>query len=298
MEKSMIPDYFACHPAWAGELSQIAGDIRLQHKFRSEFFKAYQGPAYETAQIKAFDPDEVYQINDNEFYSFSDGVRYRISAGGKRIALIPLKGTLYAGHSFSIYEQISEMIEAAKHPAYAGVLIEADSPGGYTKKMDKLEKAISEFPKPIGVFVSGNLNSAAAYVTAGADWIAGDINEKNSFGSVGVFAMYENVAEYNEKNGIKVAVIRSEGAVDKFTPNAYEPLPENGLDKIQQKVNQEGEKFLALMQNKRKIMGAALEEVKKGGEFNTDEAIGLGLADAKLTYEQAIEKIAINQIFV
>lgn len=293
----MIPDsdYFACHPAWFGELSQIAKSIHLRKEVIMDFLNTYRGPAAEKAKIHAFNPNEVFQIADNEYYSFADGIRYRQSAEGKRIALIPLNGTLTPFH----YTALAEMLQAATHPAYAGALIVADSPGGYTKKMDKLESAVSNYPKPIGVWVSGNLNSAAAYVTAGADWIAGDVDEeKNSFGSVGVFAIRENEYEKNEKEGVKVAIIRSEGAVDKAKPNPFEPWDDQSLAKIQDSVNKDGAKFLAVMQAKRKIMGPDMDEVKKGGEYNTDEAIKLGLADGRLSFGDAIEKVATNQLYV
>lgn len=295
MEKSMMPEYFACHPAWAGELSQIAQNISLSKEIKKGFWETYKGPANDMAYYMAFNPNDVYQISENEYYSFSDGIRYRQSAEGKRIAMIPLKGALTTFH----YEALSIMIKAAEHPAYAGAIIMADSPGGYIRKMDMLASAISNYSKPIGVWVSGNLNSAAAYVTAGADWIAADIDEeKNSFGSIGVFAIAQNVSEYNDKNGIKMAVIRSEGAVEKYIPNAYEPWDEKSLAKIQDSVNKDGAKFLAVMESKRRIMGEKMDEVKKGAEFNTDEAIRLGLADSKMSFEDAIEKTATNQLFV
>jgi protease-4 len=297
MVKSSNPLVLACHPSWAGELARISSDSKEHQAITELAQKEYMGSAYPILAA-GFDPNDVYQISENEYFSFGDGLRYHMTADNKRIALIPMKGALYTFSSYSSYEAIASKIKAAEHPAYTGALILADSPGGDVRKMDKLNRAISNYPKKIGVWVSGNLNSAAAYVTAGADFIMADPMEKNSLGSIGVFAIMENEYEKNEKEGVKVAIIRSEGANQKAKPNPFEPWEDEDMAKVQESVNESGREFLAVMSSQRGMDEEKINKVKTGAEFKTDEAIDMGLIDGKGTYEEAINQVATKQLFI
>ena len=294
MEKQSSPKYYAVHPAWAGEMQAMDSGLDIQ-KIKAQADADYLGPAAILA-TKGFNPDDVYQISENEYYSYGDGLRYYVAENGRRIALINLQGLLYAGYGWNDYKNAAEKIKAAEHPAYAGALIMANSPGGHTAGMRKLNAAIADFSKPIGVHVSGMLASAAAFIAAPADFIAADPEEKNTFGSIGVFTVKQNYSKMNEKEGIEVAVIRSEGADEKFKPNPYEPWTDEDLAKVQAAINKEAEDFLNAMAVQRKITAENLEKIKSGADYDTDEAFALGLHDGKATFEQAINKLANYQL--
>jgi ClpP class serine protease len=290
MKKASTPSFLAIHPAWAGEMAQLDNPEAVQ-KYVDTLQLAYMGPAAALA-ASGFDPDMVYQISENEFYSYGDGLRYTKAPNGTRIALVDMKGLLFGGSDYNRYESIAAQIHAAENPAYAGVLIRADSPGGTVKGMRKLNAAVAGYSKPIGVHVSGLLASAAAYSTAAADFIYADPNEDDTFGSIGVFTIKENHAKRLEKEGIEVAVIRSESATDKFKPNPYEPWEDGALAKIQEEMNREEKSFHTAMISQRGLSASQMDEVKKGGEYHTEEAYELGLHDGTATMEEAIERIS------
>jgi signal peptide peptidase SppA len=296
MVKTKSQEFLAVHPEWATDLMWISSHNEEAITLTQKALIEYKGSA--VSYGGSFDPNDVYQISEREYYSFGDGVRYMLADNGSRIALVYMKGMLLAGNGGSHYEMMADIIQAAEHPAYAGVLMVADSPGGTTRKMDALYNAVANYSKPIGVWVSGNLNSAAAYVTANADFILANPKEKNSFGSIGVFTIMENLAKKLEAEGHEVKVIRSEHADKKYKPNAYEPWTDEEMAAVQAKINEQGEKFINAMASGRSIAPDTMAKVRTGEEFDTDTAIAYNLLDGTATMEEALNKVATKPIFI
>lgn len=263
---------------------------------RVEYRKNYMQSAYDDHIAGKFDPDDVYQIDEKTFFSFGDNLLYTMSETGKRVALIHMMGLLLPWH----YLTIASQIQAAEQDAYVGALALSDCPGGTVKGMRKLKNAFESYSKPIGVHVSGNLNSAAAYVTSPANFIYADPNEKNSFGSIGVFTIRENISKKLELEGIEVAVIRSEGSDLKFKPNEFEPWTIEELASIQDAVNEDAENFKQAMMTGRGLDEKIIKEVSRGQEFDTKSAFANKLHDGTATLDEAVEAVATykNQLFI
>jgi len=266
----------------------LATSNQLLREYTSDVVKAYTEGI---PKLAAFDPDDVYQIDENTFYSYNDDLKYKLSSTGQRVAIIDLKGILYNTPWYSSYDVIISRIKRAEDPAYSGCLILANSPGGSTEGMKRLNKAIEKYSKPIGVHVSGYLASAAAYVTAPASFILADPNDNNSFGSVGVFCILENVSEQLEQQKVKVAVIRNNEAVKKFKPNPYEPWSPEDLAAVQGAVQAEADDFHQVMENQRGLNAEQMAIVKQGGVFDTEEALSHGLIDGVGDLDEAIERV-------
>jgi ClpP class serine protease len=291
MIQASTPFFYAVHPSWADEISRMASDMSLLKDIRNTALAAYMGTALDHVPT-SYSAEDVYQISDREFYSWTDDVRYNLADNGKRIALIPLRGLLMSDSLGDDYQNVVDRIKSAEKEAYAGALIIADSPGGMTKGMRKLNAAIASYSKPIGVWVSGNLNSAAAYVTAPADFIHADPMEDNSFGSIGVYAMHFNTAKQIENEGVKVKITRNKGATDKAKPNTFEEWTDEDLVKIQALVDKDGDDFHRVMSSQRGLTAAQLKEVKKGGEYRGVEAFAQGLHDGTASMEESINRVS------
>jgi ClpP class serine protease len=273
-------------------MSQLAQDRKLIAEVRDQAIAAYAGPAL-AHKPATFAAEDVYQISEREYFSFDDGLLYYVADNDKRVAMIHMKGLMVSAMgSFDYYASVSDMIKRAESSNYHGALILADSPGGMTKGMRKLNEAIATYSKPIGVWVSGNLNSAAAFVTAGADFILADPVEENSFGSIGVYCMHMNVSKQIEKQGIQVKITRNEGADEKAKPNEFEEWTEEDMARIQESVNQSAAAFHTVMISQRGLSPSQMAAVKLGGEFSTVEAFTQGLHDGTATFEEAIDRLA------
>lgn len=288
MIQNSAPRYLAIHPSWVYEASRLATYNQLLREYASDAVKAYTDGV---AKLASFDPDDVFQIDENTFYSYGDDLKYKLSSTGQRVAIIDLKGILYSSSWYSSYDSIITRINRAEDPAYAGCLILANSPGGSTEGMRRLNKAIENYSKPIGTHVSGYLASAAAYVTAPSSFIIADPDDNNMLGSIGVFCILENVSEQLEKEKVKVAVIRNSEAVDKFKPNPYEPWTPKDLAAVQKDINAEAVDFHKAMETQRGLDGDKMAIVKMGGVFNTDEALSYGLIDDVGDMDEAIERV-------
>jgi ClpP class serine protease len=288
--------FLAIHQDWGSDLMMISEDpAKAQSQIQKDLIR-YKGVPDSLAG--SFDNKQVYQISEREFFSFGDGVRYMLADNGKRIALIYMKGILLAGYSNSHYEMMAEIIKSAENSVYAGVLIIADSPGGTTRKMDKLFNAVSNYSKPIGVWVSGNLNSSASYVTAPADFILSDPKENNSFGAIGVFTIIENLSKKLKAEGHEVRVIRSKGSYMKFKPNPYEAWNAEELAIIQAKINDEGKKIINAISLERKLTPDIISKIQTGEDFDTQKAFKYNLHDGQATFEEALNKVANRKLFI
>ena len=290
MIKTSIPVVYAVHPAWTGELDRLALNPLEAATGYQERIKAYMGPAH-AFQNLAFREGEVYQIAENEYYSYHDGLRYMLTASGARVVIIHMQGLLSDSFYFSDYVVLANKIKAAEDPAYAGVLILSNCPGGMVQGMTKLNAAIEDYSKPIGCFVSGYHTSAAAFVTAPCDLIIGDQDMESTWGSIGVFSIQQNYAKHHEQEGIETVIYRNAGADEKFKPNNYEPWRPEDRAEFQSRADRDGAVFHAAMTGQRKLSADQMEEVKKGGTYTNADAIRLGLCDSLGTLEGALEAI-------
>lgn len=287
--------FYAVHPAYAGQMDQLVKNPQEESREFEVYSKKYKETAF-ASSLMAYESGDVYQINEREYYSYADGLRYYLADGNKRIAMVHLEGLLYDYK----YKYIAELIDRAMGDAYYGLLIIADTPGGNTRGMESLREVIQSYEKPIGVWVSGMLASAGAYVTAPTDVILANPKDKNTLGSIGIFSLQQNLSKHQAQEGIETRIFRNEGADLKFKPNAYEPWDEEDLAGFQENVNQMGEQFHQVMQDGRVFTTEQWAEIKRGQGYETDEAIRLNLIDGMATREEAFERVAsINhQLFI
>lgn len=288
MNKGTIPRSLAIHPSWHHEGFSIFEDSKRAMELLDLAKKSYAGPAF-----NAYKDGHVYEVKPNMYYSFDDGLLYTVSENNKRIVLLPLQGVLYDWK----YQWLTDMVIAADaDEAYDGLLIMGDSPGGSTFGMKTFAQAVKDFSKPLGVHVKGYLCSAAAYVTAPADFILADTVEKSWFGSIGVFTILENYKDWYEKEQIKTMIIRNEEATEKYKPNSYEEWEEDDIQEFQDEINLMGKEFHEVMKSGRKLSDAQMDELKTGKAFNNlDKSQSLGLHDGTATFDEAVQKVANYQ---
>ena len=106
------------------------------------------------------------------------------------IAIIPLHGVMFKHGSWRNYgvDEIARYIKLAyESENISAVLINGDSPGGYTDSVYLIEEVLRGKNKPTWMFVSGQLCSCALYVGSFCDKIYA-INDMCTVGSLGVFA--------------------------------------------------------------------------------------------------------------
>lgn len=223
-----------------------------------------------------------------------------ISSDGspKTVAILPLFGTIFpranmmtdvsgATSADRFGMQFSELVD---NPDIGAIILDVNSPGGQVKGIPDVSNRIYEArgKKPI-VAVSNYLMASAAYwIGTAADEIV--VTPDAEIGSIGAFAVHQDVSKALEQDGIKVTLIK-EGKF-KTEGNPYEPLSDEAFAVIQSRVREAYDSFVGAVARNRDV---SLEDVVKGfGEgrvVGAKQAIRLGMADRIETLEQTVARL-------
>lgn len=226
-------------------------------------------------------PDEVQASIEGR----RDGVGAR-AAGD--IIILPIYGVM--SQRASMMQDISggastEQIGAAFRAAVAddsirAIVLDIDSPGGSTFGVEDLANEIraARGVKPIIAQVNSLAASAAYWIAAQADEIA--VTPGGVAGSIGVYAVHEDISEMLANEGIKPTLVRGKLGPNKAELNGLGPLEDDALAALQERVNQEEAKFVAAVAAGRGVSAKDVVDRFGGGRvFNAEELVTRGMVD-------------------
>lgn len=176
-------------------------------------------------------------------------------------------------------------------PTVAGVVMNVDSGGGQLYGTPEFFDYIADFKKakPIGIFTNGLLCSGAYYFAAPASFICA-LKRADAIGSIGMYTVLFDFNGYYESVGLKVHTIYSDLSPEKN--KAYRDVMDNKdpgyKNYIKNELNPDTQRFHNDMKAARPQLN---DEVLKGGTWNGEEAIGMGLVDFNGTLEDAVNKV-------
>ena len=166
-----------------------------------------------------------------------------------------------------------------------GILLAIDSPGGQVEGIYEVGQAVARAAtqKPVAAFIE-DLGASAAY------WIASQAtritaNAPAMVGSIGVFAVLEDLSGVADRQGVRV-IVKSTGPY-KGAGVPGTPISQEIEDQAQQHVDQYGEFFFSAVQAGRKLNKRQMEAVTDGRVWIAAEAQQLGLIDGVGTFEEA-----------
>src|SRR6201995_5313362 len=170
-----------------------------------------------------------------------------------------------------------EALERLEKSQAAAVIVHINSPGGTTAGSEQLYDALVRLKakKPLVVVVEG-LAASGGYIAA----IASDriIAQQSSLvGSIGVLFQFPNFAELLKTVGVKVEEVKSSPL--KAAPNGFEPTSPEARAAIEAIVKDSYAWFRAMVQDRRKLDGTALDKVADGRVFTGRQAVDLKLID-------------------
>lgn len=189
-------------------------------------------------------------------------------------------------------QEYMQLLDRFKNdPTVAGVVLKVDSGGGQKYGTPEFYDYINDFKntKPIVVYTNGLLCSGAYYFAAPSSFIIAN-KRADAIGSIGIYTELFDWNGYYESFGLKVHTIYSDLSDEKN--KAYRDVM-SGADKnyknyITKELNPDGQKFIDDMKGARPILN---EAVFKGGVWNGEEALAMGLVDAVGTEQDAINKV-------
>jgi protease-4 len=212
------------------------------------------------------------------------GTSVLTGAGGGAIARVTISGLIRNDN-----ERV-EALERLGRSRAPAVILHINSPGGTTSGAEQLYDALMRLRerKPVVVVVEG-LAASGAYITA----IAGDrifAQETSLVGSIGVLFQYPNVTELLKTVGVRIEEIKSSPL--KAAPNGYEPTSPEARAAIEAVVRDSYAWFRRLVQTRRKLDEAALDNVADGRIFTGRQGVGLKLVDELGDERTAIDWLA------
>jgi ClpP class serine protease len=180
------------------------------------------------------------------------------------------------------YEDIEGELDEIAGEA-RGLMLHIDSPGGMVEGMVEVAQAIEALPIPKMAWVSSQATSAAYYLAAATDIIAGRVSA--SYGSIGVIVPWTDASARWEQEGLIWAPIT--GAGNDLKGAFYGPsLTDDQRQHVQDEVDDIMDGFKAHVQSSRPDIDAA---VWRSGVYRGERAMAMGLVDAVTGYAQAYE---------
>lgn len=214
-----------------------------------------------------------------------DGVAAR-AAGD--VIILPVYGVM--SQRASMLQDISggascEQIGAAFRAAVAddsirAIVLDIDSPGGSTFGVEDLANEIraARGLKPIIAQVNSLAASAAYWVGCQADEMV--VTPGGVVGSIGVYAVHEDLSKMLANEGVKPTLIRGRLGPNKAELNPFGPLADDALAALQERIDQEEAKFVAAVAAGRNVSTSVVVDQFGGGRvFNAEEGVRRGMAD-------------------
>jgi signal peptide peptidase SppA len=171
-----------------------------------------------------------------------------------------------------------------------GIVLLIDSPGGNVRGIDDLARdvAAAARAKPLTAYIE-DLGASGAY------WIASQAgrivaNPAGTVGSIGVYAVVEDLSGMAEQLGVKVHVIRAGDFKGAGEPGSE--VTDQQLTNWQREVDEVNGLFLQAVRAGRGLTGERLIAVADGRVHIAGEALKLGLIDAIKSFDNVLASAA------
>jgi protease-4 len=212
------------------------------------------------------------------------------------VAVIPIMGGISRYGDMCSYgtETLGRwMKQCERDERIVGVLLEIDSPGGEVNGTPQLAEIIRDCKKPVVSFVKGMAASAAYWFASQSRKIYMEAGPVSSVGSIGVLMVHYEYKSFEEQNGVKFTLLRSDGSVNKAKFNPYEVLTDEVANEMVSEMNVMRAEFVKGVKagRKGKLNTENAEMIFSGKMFRAKAAIDEGLADAIGTMEDAAKEV-------
>ncbi|UOX35302.1 S49 family peptidase [Flavobacterium sediminilitoris] len=176
-------------------------------------------------------------------------------------------------------------------PSIAGVVFNMDTGGGQKYGTPEFFDFIADFikVKPLVIYTNGLLCSGGYYIACPASYIIAN-KRADAIGSIGIYTEIFDINGYYESLGLKVHTIYSNLSSEKNKSyrDVIDGIDKNYENYKKKELDPDGQIFIDDMKKSRPQIK---EEVFKGGAWNGEEAVKMGLVDANGSLQDAINKV-------
>lgn len=202
------------------------------------------------------------------------------------------RASLMDGESMGVgasAERLGREIQAAyDDDGVKAIALDINSPGGSasgTPELAELVRSLRGGDKKIIAQVDSLAASAAYWIASQADEVVA--TESSEVGSIGVFAVHEEVSRMLHENGITDTLIRA--GKYKAEGNPFEPLSDDARSHIQAQVDKFYEMFLDGVASGRGVSAQQVkEEYGEGRTMLARDALRAGMIDGIRTMQETL----------
>lgn len=173
----------------------------------------------------------------------------------------------------------------------SAIVLDVESPGGSTALIPEFAAEIraARGSKPIVAVANTRAASAAYHLAAQADEIV--VTKSGDVGSIGTFAIHEDISKALEAEGITITEIAS--SPEKVETSPFKPLSEEGQAEIKRRVDESQAMFESDVAKGRRV---SIETVRSdfgnGRMVSAKRAVEVGMADRIDTLEATVQRLA------
>lgn len=213
-----------------------------------------------------------------------------------RIVVLPIQGVIATDTMSGFQEDsvVTKLDEIMEDSSIQGMILEVDSPGGTVYESARIWEKIKELQAETDIEIYTSMGTVAAsggyYVAAPSDKIFAA--EETITGSIGVIADYVNIAELEEKLGIKHEVIKSGKHKDIGSMNREMTEEERAINQAQ--VDEFFDKFVTVIAQGRGMSEEEVYAIADGQVYTGKQALANGLIDEIGYYEDALATMIID----
>lgn len=255
--------------------------------------EAFRGNSVHRNQVRyaALNSDQVAYNDYIKAFSSTDGA----------VAIVPISGVMMhragligdASGARDVMEVINDLEKAEKEEDIHAIVLHIDSGGGQAHGSESLAKTIKQInkKKPIVTYSDGYMASAAYRAAEYSSHIMLDENELRelTIGSIGVYMIYENVAQHLKNEGIDMKILRAKTSPEKVSVNPIEPLSAEDEKQLIAQATATHRAFRREVEEGRgEKLNLDIEGLLTGKTFDGKKAIEYGLADSKGSMDKAV----------
>lgn len=223
---------------------------------------------------------------DSEAYNAAQAADYGEYFASGSDAIIQVCGPLSYKYDFwswlmdgSSYQGLMAQIQSATNSTeISRIVLLMDTPGGEITGLPEASQAIANCGKPTVAVVDPCCASAGLWLASQADRIVSI--ESGEIGSLGVQCMAVSYAKMLEEKGLDARLVRAAISPDKNIAHPYEPLSDEAMEYLQDRVDKAGERFVATVAAGRNVSTAdVLAKFGQGKMLDAETALDVGLID-------------------
>lgn len=233
--------------------------------------------------------------SDDDEVVFDSGAKkpekplYRLEGDG--VAVIKIEGVMTKGESkwggTTSTARVRRALRAAAVDSKVGsMLLEISSPGGYVDGTAELadDVAWAKGQKPVVAHIASIGASAAYWVASQAGKVYA--HEAARVGSIGVYAVVEDLSKAAEMAGVTVHVIKAGEAKGDGEPGTA--ITERMIARWQREIDETAALFRSAIRKGRDLTAKQVDAASTGETWIARDAVEMGLLDGVRTLDQAI----------